>query len=99
MVNANSSAVTSDSVRMRQCWVTLAWSPDPEIRPTTVWVLRTSIASSTMSPRRHQVTRARGNVRGIVPDVGLIVVGVDEHYVRLIRPRLGIVHRRVGDHD
>ena len=46
-VSANSSAVISDSVRIRQCCTTFACSFDPDINPTTVWVLRTSIASST----------------------------------------------------
>ena len=54
MVSASSSAVTSDSVRIRQLCTTLAWSPEPETSPTTVWVLRTSMASSTAYVLRNR---------------------------------------------
>src|SRR5829696_171146 len=99
MVSASSSEVTSDSVRIRQCCTTLAWSPLPEISPTMVCVLRTSIARSTGLPRRHQLGRIGRHICGIVTKVDLLVVGVDEHHSRLIRPSLGVLHRAVSDQD
>src|SRR6185312_233933 len=70
MVSASSSEVTSDSVRIRQCCTTLAWSPLPEIKPTTVCVLRTSIARSTSSiPPGQFVVRVRSDP-GMPVDAG-----------------------------
>ena len=104
MVSASSSAVTSGSVRIRQFWTT-ACSPDPESSPTTVCVLRTSIASNTATaqPGGHQSGRAGefvvGNVRRIITDVDPAITLVDEHHPRPVPAGFGVVHRRVGDQD
>ena len=68
MVSASSSAVTSASVRIRQCCTTFAWSPEPEISPTTVWVLRTSIASSTALSSSRAVRGLAGVDAGVPVD-------------------------------
>src|SRR6476661_2252249 len=99
MVNDSSSAVTSDSVRIRQCCATFAWSPDPAMRPTTVWVLRTSIASSIGSPRREKFGCVGRYPGGVVAEVDRLVAGVDEHDSRLVFAGLGVLHRCIGDQD
>src|SRR6185436_9732886 len=55
-------------------------SESSPIRPMTVWVLRTSIARSTGLPRRHQLGRIGRHVGGVVTQVDLLVVDVDEHH-------------------
>ncbi len=68
IVSASSSAVTSDSVRIRHCCTTFACSFIPDSRPTTVWVLRTSIASSTPITHRAGGLAARPRFRAQMPD-------------------------------
>src|SRR4051794_40636219 len=99
MMSASSSAVTSASVRMRQFCTTFAWSPEPETNPTTVWVLRTSIASSMGLAWGVEVGGVGGHVGGIGAEVELTVLLVDEYHPRRVLAGLGVLHRPVRDQD
>src|SRR5437764_15216134 len=102
MVSASSSAVTSASVRIRHCCTTFACSLVPETSPTTVWVLRTSMASSTTrkpSSRRDQLAGVGGNECRIAAEVDRVVAGVDENNPGLIAAGLGVLHLGIGDQD
>src|SRR5881397_1766114 len=102
MVSASSSAVTSASVRIRHCCTTFACSLVPETSPTTVWVLRTSMASSTTrrpSSRRDQLAGVGGDERRIAAEVGRAVLGVDEDDLGLVAACLSVVHLGIGDQN